>query len=200
MVHFQADELPDAERTVLQAHVDGCPDCARRLEIEDGLLSAVRARIAGVPAPPGLETRVRAALTAEAPPSAGAWYRRPVWAVLATAALLAVLMLPGFDGARRSRPDAVEVEGRVVLVVDMECDRAGRNYNQQKGCRKTHHLNTLKTNDGRYWSFNLDRESHRKLLVDPGIRGHRLRVEGKFYPELRTLQMTQYTDLDAIPL
>jgi len=200
MVHFQADELPAADRAVLQTHLDACPNCARRLEIEDGLLSAIRARIARVPAPPGLETRVRAVLAAQAPGAGLAWYRRPMFAALATAALLAVLMLPGFDGPVDNRVDGVVIAGAEVLVVDMDCDRAGRDLDQQKGCDKTHHLNALKTSDGRYWSFNLDRESHRRLLVDPGMRGHRFRVEGKFYPKFQTLQMTRYTDLGTVPL
>ena len=62
LVHFQADELPEADRAALQEHIDVCAGCQRRLEVEDRFLDVLRERMPRVPAPPGLETRVRAAL------------------------------------------------------------------------------------------------------------------------------------------
>ena len=42
---FQADELPETERREFSAHLDGCPECALRLEIEDDLLRSIKARL-----------------------------------------------------------------------------------------------------------------------------------------------------------
>ena len=50
--HFQADEVDDTQRQALQEHLDACADCARRLELEDGFLRAMKARMPRHVAPP----------------------------------------------------------------------------------------------------------------------------------------------------
>ena len=199
LYHFQADQLPDDQRRSVQVHLDGCEDCARLLAVEEGLLRAVRSRLRPQPAPPGLATRVRAALDDLVPkPGPLSWYRRPWFATAAASLLLAVLLVPGVGRETPSMlppGELFDVASELVTVVDHDCDRAGRNLEQQKGCRANHHLNVLKTAQGRYWHINLDRDSHRRLLVDPELRGHRLKVDGKYYPRIRTLQMTHFEDL-----
>ena len=37
LFHYQADELPEDERLEMDAHLDECPGCAHRLEVEEGL-------------------------------------------------------------------------------------------------------------------------------------------------------------------
>ena len=52
LVHFQADELPAADRQRFQDHLDGCADCARRLEIEDQFLRGLKDGCAPIPCRP----------------------------------------------------------------------------------------------------------------------------------------------------
>jgi len=97
--HFQAEELSNAERREFQAHLDSCPECARALEFEDGFLRVLKARLPRESAPPGLETRIRAALRAEAPsPRRLAWYRTPWFAAAAAVVLLMLLIIPTLEG------------------------------------------------------------------------------------------------------
>ena len=200
--HFQTDQVPDDRRASLQAHLDGCEECAGRLRIEEEMLEVLRARLPRVPAPPGLETRVRATLDglSAAPRLAG--YRRPVFAALAASLLLAVLLLPGVDapGTLPLEGDFLKIAGEEIVVVDVDCDHAGRSLGEQRTCSMKHHLNAFKTKDGSYWNINLDRAAHRRLLVDREMRGHRLVVEGRLFSRIQTLQMTGYTDLGSVPL
>ena len=187
---YQADEVPAEERALLQSHLDACADCARRLEIEDALLKAVKSGLARVPTPPGLETRVRAALAQErdrrlAP---ARWFRAPWLAAAAASLLLALLLLPGFNSGTAAPGEAVRVE-HDVMVVDRDCDHAGRSLDAQRKCLLRHHLNVLKLSDGTYMNIDLEHASNRALLVDPAARGRRLHVVGDYYPAIHTLRV-----------
>lgn len=199
LVHFQADEIPEAQRLELHAHLDACPDCARRLEVEDGFLRALRTRLVRAPLPPGLETRVRAALRAESAqaPSGFAWLRRPWVAATAAAVLLTVLLIPGIDDLRPQRVDAAAVMrvAQEVVVVDLDCARAGRTLEQQRGCGHRRHLNALRTDDGTYWNISQDHPASRELLLDRDMRGHRIRVEGDYFPGIHTVLLSHHQDL-----
>lgn len=54
--------LAGAERVTLEAHLASCARCRAELALLDAARSATRESLAAGPAPPGLETRVRAAL------------------------------------------------------------------------------------------------------------------------------------------
>lgn len=201
--HFQADELPDSERRALQDHLDACPKCAARLEVEESFLRGIKARLVRTPAPPGLETRIRAALQQQSVSVRGssAWFRAPWFAAAAASLLLALLLVPWTDSpfdAGQSTP-VLQVEEEVT-VVDQECDRAGLSYPQQRGCRNDRHLNALKLRDGTYWNIGLDKETSRDLLLDAHMRGHRMLVRGDLYPAIRTLKLSGVWDLGLISL
>jgi len=128
--HFQADEIPASERREFESHLDGCADCARVLEVERGFLDALKDRLPRQAAPPGLETRVRAALHAEAPdPARLAWYRTPWFAATAAALLLLVILVPSLPtdppGPAGAPGEVTHVVAQDVTVVDLDCDRAG---------------------------------------------------------------------------
>ena len=202
IVHFQADELPEIERRALRDHVDACTGCARRLEFEEGFLRALQQRLGRVSASPGLETRVRASLE-QASPAPAAWFRTPWFAAVAASLLLAALIFPWPDRAdvvSTGEVEAVAIAAREVLVVDRACDGAQRNLPQQRNCKRRNHTNALQVSDGSYWSFTLERETHRRLLIDPEMRGHRLVVYGNYYPAIRTLDIAQFEDLGREPL
>ena len=59
--HFQADEVPEDQRGELQSHLNDCQECQQRLAVEEDMLGVVRSGLQRAKAPPGLETRVRAA-------------------------------------------------------------------------------------------------------------------------------------------
>jgi hypothetical protein len=105
--------------------------------------------------------------------------------------------LPGIGGTGIPvGPAVIPVSGQLVTVVDHDCARAGRTFDQQRKCRMPHHLNALLARDGKYWSISLDREIYKMLLLDPELRGHRLMVDGDLYSAIRTLRIREYRDLD----
>lgn len=199
VVHFQADELPGDQRRSLQEHLDACPDCARRLEVEEVFLTGLKQRLQRVPLPPGFETRIRGRLRSEggaASASATAWFRRPWVAVAAASVLLAVLLVPGvFDADRGQSLGAIAVDREVVLV-DGDCERAGRTFSEQRRCNHPRHLNVLKVADGTYWNISQDEEEFRSMLFSIEQRGHTFRIRGQFYPHIKTLKVSQAQDLD----
>lgn len=199
LVHFQADEIPEAQRREFHAHLDACADCARRLDVENGFLRALQNRLVREALPPGLETRVRAALRAEGQQrrSALGWLRRPWVAATAAAVILTVLLIPGIDDLRPQPPTAAAVRqvAREVIVVDLDCDRAGHTLEQQRGCRNRRHLNALRTDEGVYWNISQDHPASRDLLLDREMRGHRIRVEGDYFPAIHTVLLSHHQDL-----
>ncbi len=193
LYHFQADELPADERAVCQEHLNACAPCAALLEVEDGLLRGLKTRLTPAPAPPGLETRIRAQLQQMGrwgPPRIG-WIRQPWFAALAASVLLAVLLFPS-RVSFESPPvlsGSSEYVTRVVTVVDFHCESAGRSYEQQRQCADPTHLNALKLDEGGYWHVSLDHEVGYELVTDRRLRGTRMRVEGLLYERIRTLQV-----------
>jgi hypothetical protein len=194
---FQADELSEAERESFSEHRDRCPPCARRLEVEDGLLRAVRVRLSPEPPPPQLELRVREALRREAPaPDGASWARRLPWLVpLAASVLLALVVGPPVARRLAAQRASAAPFAALVTVVDLECEREGRSLAAQIRCTDPYHLNAVRAEDGRIWNLGLDRREARRIVVDRTMRGHRLRVRGELFQSLATLQLDGYEDL-----
>lgn len=188
LYHFQADELPAAERAACLEHAERCPPCGELLEVERGMLRGLKTRLAATPAPPGLETRIREQLRRSRGSSRPRfdWLRRPWFAALAASLLLAVLLLPTFDPGTSP---VTRVDPRVVTLVDFDCDKSGLSYGQQRLCTHPRHLNALKLEDGGYWQISADHEEGRELITDRELRGTRMRVEGWLFERIRTLQV-----------
>ena len=189
LYHFQADELPAAERAAYHEHLNACAPCAALLEVERGLLRGLKARLAPTPPPPGLETRVREQLRQAGRPSRPGldWIRKPWFAALAASVLLALLVIPSHN-LESSSPVRVT---RVATVVDFDCDNAGASFEQQRQCTHPKHLNALKLDEGGYWQISLDHAVGRDLITERSNRGTRMRVEGWFYERIRTLQVNR---------
>lgn len=196
LYHFQAGELPDTDRHSMAEHAAECRSCGRRLEIENGLLRGLKQRLARTELPDPLRARVRDALErASARRSLPAWLAAP-WLVPAAAALLlAAVLIPVLP----RRTDVVRVV-REVTVVDLACERAGRTIEQQRLCDEPGHSNALKIGPDEYWKVGLDHEVGRSLAADREMRGHRLRVEGEFYPGLDSIELTGMTDHGLVSL
>jgi anti-sigma factor (TIGR02949 family) len=195
--HFQAGELPEADREALVAHAAACPGCARRLAIEDAFLGALKMKLQRAPVPPELRERVRAALRREPHRRRPHWLRSP-WLVPLAASALVALGLVVIASPGSSHTGVVPVD-REVLVVDPDCDRSGASLERQQACVEPQHLNALKVGNAVYWNVGMDDDAFRRLVVDPTLRGHRLRVRGELFPRIRTLRLTDYEDLGTSP-
>jgi len=195
IVGFLGDEMAADERQRHQAHLDGCPACAERLDAERSFERAIRARLRPVPAPPGLETRVRAALRSEATGGRGArlpWWRSAWLATAAAAALAAVLLsvgpVPRFDGPAGS----AVFRGRVV---DHHCDLYGLSIEQQRDCLDDAHQNAIRLDDGDYIRLAIDDRDRHGALLTRDARGLEVEVSGRWFRATHTLAVTDVRGL-----
>jgi anti-sigma factor (TIGR02949 family) len=196
LYHFQAGELPEEAMEAMAEHAEACPPCGRRLEVEQGLLRGIQSRLERAEAPPELRVRVREALEAEAAPSGlSGWLRAPWLLPAAVALVLAFALWPLIPQIA----SVTRVDQRVVLV-DLECERAGKTIEQQRRCTHPKHFNALRVADGRYWHIGLDRTAGREIVSAIELRGHRLRVEGELDERSETLHLARYTDEGREPL
>jgi hypothetical protein len=194
--------LEQGQRELLQAHLDRCPECARRLKLEDDLLGLLKSSLQRATAPPGLESRIRTELERQWPSrSVVRWLASPWLAAAAAAVLLAVLLVPstGIPGRPRVPPSASPLQvAQDVTLVDLDCDRAGMGLAAQRRCRDPFHVNALKTDRGTYWSISAESTGFRELLLDPALRGQRLRIEGVFHPSLETVRLRRVQRLGPV--
>lgn len=201
-------ELPEERSLAMEAHREDCVDCAARALLESGFRHALSRRLARVAAPPELMARVRAALAAEAqaeaqvreplsatpempapPPAPRPWLGR---VAIAAALLGAVALTIGFT----RRPGAAVAVDRTVVVVDYDCDRAGKTLAEQRKCAHPEHLNALRVADG-HWNVSLEREEGRRIAVDRELRGREVRVVGEYYPKIRTVRIRDFRELET---
>jgi hypothetical protein len=196
---FQADELGREDREACQDHLDACEPCAAWLRAEESMLRALKAKLPRTPAPPGLETRVRAALREQASPQARVpWFRAPWFAATAAAVMLMAVLVPSLlvDSPADGGDSGVPVHEQVT-VVDLDCDQAGYSLDDQRGCAHPHHINALKRADGSYWSISGEEAEFRYLLLDRDVRGRQVVVRGRLYPENHTVRLTAVETLDV---
>jgi len=190
--HLQADEIAEDDRRRLLLHADACRNCAGRLEVEEGLLRALKHRLERAEVPPGLEGSIRDALAREAPAGRRSGLRAPGASALAAAVLLGGLLVPAIlEGPGRANAvgsDALRVV-KATTIVDYDCDTAGRTPAEQRKCRNARHLNALKVGDAVYWNVNLDHPAARDIVLNPDHRGRRVVVVADFYPDLRTVHL-----------
>jgi anti-sigma factor (TIGR02949 family) len=195
---FQADELAAGSRAVMQAHLDSCEPCARRLEMEARMLLTLKRALPVEKAPEGLETRIRAALDAagterKSPVATFAgWWRDPKWATLAAMLLLAALIVPlvrqaGGEGSGAGASALPEIYHG--MIVDHDCDRQGLSILMQRDCQDHTHLNALKLANGTYLHFNLYQSRYTRFVTDPATRGREVSIEGTVYPDIQTLEI-----------
>ncbi|MFQ5876269.1 MAG: anti-sigma factor [Acidobacteriota bacterium] len=171
-----------------------------------GLDALLRSLLGRVSAPPGLRQRILAALDREERRSsrgaARRWrfplVRHPALLTALAASILMVLVVPPITlrlYAPRS-PAAgdvqmVHLEGRVVCY---DCALHGIPIEAQIACRAHGHASGIQTADGQIWRFALNR-SDAGALLDPGLRGRRIAVEGRLYRAIGYLDVTDYSPL-----
>jgi len=195
LFHYQAGELADPEMRLIARHIEECPGCARREQVENELLGVLKARMPQIPAPPGLRGRIIANLPQAKSGGSLARLWRAQWLVpVAAALLLVVLLVPGLPRLA----GVLDVE-REVVVVDIDCEFAGKSLAQQRLCKHPHHLNALRVTDGSYWNVGLGDETGRLIAADRELRGVRLKVRGDFYSQIRTLHVDSYEVAENVP-
>ena len=192
---FLGDEMAVDERARQQAHLDACPGCAERLEAERSFEHALRGRLPRVPAPPGLETRVRAAIRSEATPNDGPavpWWRNAWLATAASAALAVVLLLAGpvptFDGP----PASTTFRGRVV---DLNCDAHGLTIEQQRDCHDASHHNAIRLDNGTVVRLAVDDPARHGSLLANAARGRQVEVSGRYFRATGTVAVADVRGL-----
>lgn len=203
--HFQADELAEAERQGYLEHAGNCERCARYLETEESFARFLRTRLRRETAPPDLRARIRHELERAAPArrrGLADWLRTPVSVGAAAALVLGLLLGPGLlSTPAGTLPGGERVHVmRTATVVDLQCDRAGYDFEQQVRCRHPRHFNALKVADGQYWNLSLGEDRARDIVLDPGWRGQRVVVEGDYYPALSTVRIMQIRRAKVVSL
>ncbi len=194
--HYQANELRESARREVQDHLDTCPACARFLHVEEAFLRLLREQLPREVASPELADRVRHGIERDSGAFGALRSDVPYFGrlLMAAALLLLALLVPAVYWSRSGNA-TVETGSRHIvraaILVDEDCDRAGRSLEQQRSCRKASHLNALKLADGSYWSLGVDEPIARDLVAEPAHRGRRVVVEGDFYPAIRTFHLTR---------
>jgi anti-sigma factor RsiW len=124
---FVDDELPAREAAVVQAHLDGCPDCRRELQALQSLLISLDAAPGVPPVPTAMAERIMARVAQDANASVrwgilGVWTRWPVSMRFAAAGTVAAACLIGTMLANWSfdtrRPQAGTEMGWVAIESD----------------------------------------------------------------------------------
>lgn len=197
------EELAQADREALEAHLDACPACARLLAAEASFDAALRQRYERAPLPAGLEDGIRAALAGQRSVVAGGaprWRRFAVASVLAASVLVALATIPLLIGRV---PPATAGGGDVVhvhcdaTVVDLVCDSHGLSYALQRACRNPEHVNALRLADGTYWGILPTEAASRAGVEGADERGRRVAVVGDYYPAIHSVAVLSVEDLAA---
>ena len=164
----------------------------------------LRTGLTETPAPPGLRGRILAALDEEDGRRSGVvvqgrfrFLRHPALLSALAASFLTFLILPpiqqfiGITPAGIGAVRHVHLEGRVVCY---DCALAGLDLEHQVACRAHSHQSGIQTGDGRLLRFALNR-SIEGALLEPGLRGRQITVEGDLYPAIGYLDITSYSTL-----
>ncbi len=167
--------------------------------MENVLLTTLKAKLTPSPAPPGLASRIRAALRQQAAPHPGVpWYRAPWLAATAAAALLMVLLVPSLTGELDAPAvGSTRAVHEEIVVVDRDCDRAGHGLDKQRRCSHPLHINALKRADGSYWTISPDQIDYRYLLLERAVRGRRMIIDGEAYPAAKIIRLNGIEQLDS---
>ena len=202
LVFFVDGELPLSESEPVRQHLESCEPCARRARAE----SAVREAVAATdyhPAPPGLETRIRAALdTAAAAPRrrlVPLWFdrvlSRPVLGAVTAALLVAVgwLAVASFSGSNAIA--AVSLQGTLVCA---DCNAGGVPIEAQRRCKTYGHSTALLTEAGDVVHFvkpdDPDPEVQ-ELLFAPPRRGTRVGIDGRLFRDIGYIEIDHIAEL-----
>ena len=186
MSPFLDGELAASEWLAVQEHLSDCEGCRRRTGFESDFDCTLRQHLAAPPAPASVAQSVRRRLQHEFPVRASPWVR-VVLHPAAGYALSAALRLDTPEPAPLAH-SSVALQGRVVCV---ECEHAHRSAQEQRRCRLLTHHSGIRTLDGKVWTLaNLGAGA--KLAAQPDLRGAQVRFQGRLFPSIQTVDVTQF--------
>lgn len=196
-------ELSPAAAAAADAHGQECPPCDRAMRRQGDLKRAVRRAAGAVTPPPGLDARVRAALTPR--------WRRPFAAAaspvrhsaLAAAALVVLAVALAAVAGPRIDVRAANAMDRLALQLDdssptvlegtvvcRDCELAHR-YGVKASCQLIGHHGAIATTDGRIWNI-VEQQWSAALIHDEHLLGRKVVVQGRVFRGSRALVVDSY--------
>ena len=197
-------ELAGEESWSIRRHLEACPPCGVRAEVEGGFKRVLGALLQREAAPASLGQRVRDALAREGSAAGRRDSRRRAWrlALAAAAGVVALAGLavwlagraPGLQEERESRapvdgaaggPGAgslalvsVHLRGTIVCA---PCEAVHAPIEDQQRCWAYGHLNGVRDEQGRLWNLvrREDAAPQAAALLDGRLRGRRVEVDGQ---------------------
>ena len=192
-------ELAEPELEAVEGHLARCATCARRARFEVNFNRLLRERLAGGTAPPAVILRLRRHLDRDAGRVTGrlrGLVSSPVTGYAVAAALLLILLVPPLTGWAPALnawrlPAGSQHASVVGMLVCIDCDLAHMTPAQQAHCRDLRHRGGVRRDDGSYWGV-LNHGAGRELNARADLRGARVRVEGRTYPELDAVDVQAF--------
>ncbi len=195
ILRYLHGECEAAEVESITTHLGICSACRQEAEEEGEFDRRVRRAMEPAPAPPPLVDRIRRRLADETRAEAlrrsttGSRAALAAAAAFALIALLAVANPGGLVTALRPAggsavPAAHHYHGQLVCL---GCARVGMGLDGQRRCLgrtgDREHVTGLQTADGALWRL-AENEAVRPLLGQPELRGQRVHLEARAYPEI----------------
>lgn len=210
LVFFVDGELPLSETGKIQRHVEACQACGKRAGFE-GWFRDTLGQLEYHQIPPGLDTRIQAALKEVDDQSDRLRFRAWKWASslvsrpalgTAVAGLLVAMFWLGLPQGLQNGAfgpgtslalagEAVHVKGHLVCA---GCSAAGVPIEAQRHCKKYGHMTGLLTSEGDLLNF-VNKPEVQDLLFTPPMRGTEVEVEGRLYEEIGYIDVSQVTNI-----
>jgi len=115
--------LAASERWAVSAHLDECPNCRRHLANEARLRGAVRDRLIAIETPPGLTSRLHAALASESAPASRVepvtWQFPPLLRIVALLGPALVALWLVVQGTGPMGSSASDVQPQLAIAHDL---------------------------------------------------------------------------------
>lgn len=190
--------------SVIAAHVEACPQCAREVDHQRQMKALVQQHTQRVTAPAPLRARIRHAL-AQGPARFGFWvhvHQIFEWRPLPAIATAAVLMfVPSVLTYYLSRPAPAathlefaaaeaSLEGEVICIDCFLLDELHLQHGHD-----TSHRFGLRTADGKILTIAAFEKGGELLQRAATMHKHRVRVQGRLLPEQRYLQVSDFSVL-----
>ena len=210
LVFFVDGEHPLSETDRIRRHVEECQACGKRVGFE-GWFRDTLGQLEYHQTPPGLDTRIQAALK-EVDDQTDRWrfrvwkwasslISRPALGTAVAGLLVAVFWLglpPSFQDGTIGPGISLALAGEVVHLqghlVCAGCNAAGVPIEEQRHCKKYGHMTGLLTSEGDLLNF-VNRPEVQDLLFTPPMRGTEVEVEGRLYEEIGYIDVAQVSNI-----
>lgn len=187
-------ELSPEAKVQAETHLSECHACRRAADHLQELRQAVKVAVSQYHPAPKLVDRVRKSTLSR-------WYRRPAWALAATAAALVIVAfavsVAPLRGAVANTLEAaafhlddsrsVVMEG---LLLCRDCELK-KEYGYRAMCPLKGHHGTLQTKDGKIWNI-LDGDASEELIHNSALLGRTVRIHGRCFRRASSIEVDTY--------